>query len=44
MQSLSTFIRMLGTIPEVKKTSLINYYENIIAYLEESQAKPDVDE
>ena len=35
---------MSGPIPEVKKTSLINYYENIIAYSEESQAKQDVGE
>ena len=37
MQSLSTFIRISGLIPEVKKYALINDYENIIAYSEESE-------
>ena len=37
MQSSSTFIRISGLIPEVKKSALINYYENIIAYSEESE-------
>ena len=37
MQSSSTFIRILGPIPEVKKVELINYYENITVYLEKSQ-------
>ena len=32
MQSSSTFIRLLGPIPEVNKSALINDYENIIAY------------
>ena len=35
MQSSSTFIRLSGLIPEVKKSALINDYENIIAYWEE---------
>ena len=35
MQSSSTFIRISGPIPEVKKSALINDYENI-AYSEES--------
>ena len=39
MQSSSTFIRISGLIPEVKKSALINYYENIIAYSEESEQK-----
>ena len=37
MQSLSTFIRLSGPIPEVKNSALINDYENIIAYWEESK-------
>ena len=36
-QSSSTFIRISGIIPEVKKLALINSYENIIAYSEESE-------
>ena len=35
MQFLSTFIRTSGPVPEVKKSALINNYENIIAYSEE---------
>ena len=35
MQSSGTFIRILGPISEVKKLSLINDNENIIAYSEE---------
>ena len=34
MQFLSTFIRTSGPVPEVKKSTLINNYENI-AYSEE---------
>ena len=38
MQSSSTFIKMKGLIPEVKKKSaLINDWENIIPYCEESR-------
>ena len=37
MQSWSTFIRMSGPIPEVKNPTLINDYENIIAYSKESE-------
>ena len=37
MQSSSTFIRISGPIAEVKKSALINNYENIIAYSEESE-------
>ena len=36
MQSSSTFIRISVPIPEVKKSALINDYENIIAYSEEA--------
>ena len=36
MQSSSTFIRISGPIPKVK-TALINDYENIVAYSEQSQ-------
>ena len=36
MQSSSTFIRISVPIPGVKKSALINDYENIIAYSEES--------
>ena len=36
-QSSSTFIRILRPITEVKKNPLINEYENIIAYSEESE-------
>ena len=36
MQSLSTFIRISGPIPGVKKSALINDYENI-AYSGESE-------
>ena len=42
-QSSSTFIRILGPITEVKKNPLINEYENIIAYWEESEQKWGVD-
>ena len=37
MQSSGTFITISGPIPEVKKYALINDYENIIAYSEESE-------
>ena len=37
MQSSRTFIRISGLIPEVKKYAMINDYENIIAYSEESK-------
>ena len=37
MQSSSTFIRISGPILEVKKSLLINDYENVIAYSEESK-------
>ena len=37
MQSLSTIIGLSGPIPQVKKSALINDYENKIAYWEESQ-------
>ena len=37
MQSSSTFIRISGPIPEVKKSTLINDYENIITYSDESE-------
>ena len=42
-QSSSTFIRILRPITEVKKNPLINEYENIIAYWEESEQKWGVD-
>ena len=32
MQSLSTFIRISGLIPEAKKPALIYNWENVIAY------------
>ena len=34
METLSTFIRLSGPIPEVKHSALINNFENIIAYRE----------
>ena len=37
MQSSSTFIRISGLIPEVKKSPLINDYEFILACWEESK-------
>ena len=37
IQSSSTFIRISGPVLEVKKSSLINDYENIIGYSEESK-------
>ena len=37
MQSSSTFIWISGPISEVKRYTLINYYENIFAYSEESE-------
>ena len=37
MQPSSSFIRLAGPVPEVKKSALINGYENIIAYWEESK-------
>ena len=37
VQSSTTFIRISGPIAEVKKFALINDYENIIAYSEESE-------
>ena len=37
MQSSRAFIRISGLIPEVKKYAMINDYENIIAYSEESK-------
>ena len=37
MQSSSTFIRLPGPIPEVKQIELINEYEIVIAYWEESE-------
>ena len=37
MQSSSTFIRLAGPIPGVKKSALVNVYESIIGYWEESQ-------
>ena len=37
MQSSSTFIRISGPIPEVKKSTLIHDYENIIVYWEKSE-------
>ena len=36
MQSSSTLIRISGAMPKVK-TVLINGYENIVAYLEQSE-------
>ena len=36
MQFSTTFIRISGLILEVKKSALINDYENTIAYSEES--------
>ena len=37
MHSSSTFVRISGPIPEIKKSALINDLENIIAYWEESE-------
>ena len=37
MQISSTFITISGSIPEVKMSALINDYEHIIAYWEESE-------
>ena len=37
MQSSSTFIAISGPIPEVKKSALINDWENVIAYWEGSE-------
>ena len=37
MPSLSPFIEMSGPFAEVRKSALINDYENIIAYSEESE-------
>ena len=37
MESSSAFIRISGLIREVKKSALINDYENIIAYSDESE-------
>ena len=37
MQSSSTFIRLPGPIPKVKQIELINEYEIVIAYWEESE-------
>ena len=37
MQASSSFIRLPGPVPEVKKSALINGYENIIAYWKESK-------
>ena len=34
MRSSSTFIRISGPIPEVKKSAMINDWENIIAHWE----------
>ena len=39
MQSLSTFIRIPGPIPGVKKSALINYYENIACSEESEQSQ-----
>ena len=39
MESSSTFIRISGLIREVKKSALINDYENIIAYSDESEQR-----
>ena len=39
MYSSRTFIRTSGLITEVKKSALINDYENIIAYSEESNQR-----
>ena len=38
MQSSRTFIRLSGSIPEVKNSALVNYWENIIAYWEPIKA------
>ena len=35
MQSLSIFIRISGSVKEVKKSELINDWENITVYWEE---------
>ena len=37
MQSSTRFIRISEPFPEVKKSALINEYENNIAYSEESE-------
>ena len=37
MQSSSRLIRLSGPIPEVKKSTWINDYENTIAYWEKSE-------
>ena len=39
MQSSSTFIRISGSIPEVKNFASVNYWENIIAYWEPIKAR-----
>ena len=39
MQSLSTFIRISGPIPGVKKSALINDYENIACSEESEQSE-----
>ena len=39
MQSLSTFIRISGPIPGVKKSALINYYESIACSEESEQSQ-----
>ena len=39
MQYSKTFIRISGLIPEAKKSSLTNDYENVIAYSEESEQR-----
>ena len=43
METLSTFIRLSGPIPEVKHSALINNFENIIAYREKCWVKWGVD-
>ena len=37
MQPSSSFIRLAEPVPKVKKSALINGYENIIAYWKESK-------
>ena len=37
MQSSSTFIKISGPIPEVKKSALISDWDNIVAYWEEAR-------
>ena len=39
MQSLSTFIRIRGPIPEIKKPVLINDWKNIAYWKESEQSK-----